>query len=200
MPSYPAAMSTTRHDRYRPGAVYRTRDLRRWTRNPARLAKKAVEAGELVKLTGGLYGCPRRSKFGALPPSDESIMKVFLDGAPFVFTGPERWNQLGLGSTARFASRLVYNTKRSGEFLFGNKRFVLRRVRFPRRPSPEWFVVDLLEHHGMAGVELDVLEENLAAALRLGRFDAEELVRMAELFSTQSTQALVERTLVAAQG
>ena len=51
----------------------------------------------------------------------------------------------------------------------------------------------------MAGVELDVLEENLAAALRLDRFDAEELVRMAERFGTQSTQALVERALVSVQ-
>lgn len=192
-------MTTARRKRYRPGAVYRTRDLRRWTRNPARLAKEAVEAGELVKLSGGLYACPRRSKFGALPPTDEAILKAFLDGAPFVFTGPERWNQLGLGSTARFASRLVYNTKRSGEFVFGNKRFVLRRVRFPRKPTPEWFVVDLLEHHGMAGVELDVLEENLSAALRLGRFDAEALVRLAERFGTRSTQALVERALRAAE-
>lgn len=192
-------MTTTRQERYRPGAVYRTRDLRRWTRNPTRLAKRAVEAGELVKLSGGLYACPRKSKFGPLPPSDEAVMKAFLDGAPFVFTGPERWNQLGLGSTARFASRLVYNTKRSGEFVFGQKRFVLRRVRFPRKPTPEWFVVDLLEHHGMAGVELDVLEENLSAALRLDRFDAEALALMAERFGTRSTQALVERALRDAQ-
>jgi hypothetical protein len=192
-------MSSTRHKRYRPGAVYRTRDLRRWARNPTRLARDSVAGGELVRLAGGLYACPRKSKFGALPPSDEAIMKAFLDGAPFVFTGPERWNQLGLGSTARFASRLVYNTKRSGEFLFGNKRFVLRRVRFPRRPSPEWFVVDLLEHHGMAGVDLDLLKKNLVGALRLDRFDPDELVRMARRYGSKATQALVGRVIAAAE-
>ena len=41
-------------------------------------------------------------------------MRTFLDGGPFVFTGAERWNALGLVSTAAFAAPLVYNTKRSG--------------------------------------------------------------------------------------
>jgi hypothetical protein len=152
-----------------------------------------------VKLAGGLYACPRRSAFGALPPNDEAIIRAFLDGGPFVFTGPDHWNELGLGSTAHFASRLVYNTKRSGEFLFGSKRFVLRRVRFPRVPTPEWFVVDLLEHHRMAGVELEILEANLAAALDLGRFDRTELERSAKRFGTKATQALVARVASIAQ-
>jgi hypothetical protein len=55
-------------------------------------------------------------------------MRAFLDGGPFVFTSPERWNALGLGSTAVFAAPLVYNTKRSGAFELGGRRFVLRRV------------------------------------------------------------------------
>jgi hypothetical protein len=159
------------------------------------LASECVANGQLVKLAGGLYACPRKSKFGVLPPTDDAVMRAFLDGSPYVFTGPESWNQLGLGSTAMFASRLVYNTKRSGEFKFGNKRFALRRVRFPRKTTPEWFVVDLLENHGMAGVDLSVLERNLAVALQAGRFDQNRLARMAEEFGTQATQALVGRAV-----
>ena len=45
-------------------------------------------------------------------------MRAFLDGGPFVFTGPERWNALGLGTTAMFAVPL-YITKRDGTFAFG---------------------------------------------------------------------------------
>ena len=46
-------------------------------------------------------------------------MRAFLDGGRFVFTGPERWNALGLGTTALFATPLVYNTRRSGTFELG---------------------------------------------------------------------------------
>lgn len=73
-------------------------------------------------------------------------MHGFLEGSPFVFTGSEHWNALGLGTTAVFAAPLVYNTKRSGTFQFGGRKFVLRRIAFPENPPPEWFVVDLLEH------------------------------------------------------
>jgi hypothetical protein len=47
-------------------------------------------------------------KFGPLPPSDDELMRAFLNAGAFVFTGPEYWNPLGLGATAMFASRLVY--------------------------------------------------------------------------------------------
>lgn len=184
---------TAQPRRLREGRVYRTRDLRRWGKNTARVAGELVATGQLVKLAGGLYASPRRSKFGPLPPSDDELMRAFLNDGPYVFTGPECWNPLGLGATAMFTSRLVYNTKRSGEFTFGNKRFALRRTSFPRKPSPEWFVVDLLENHAMAGVDLGTLEDHLTEALRAGRFDARRLERMAEEYGTRVTQALVLR-------
>src|SRR3990170_8802520 len=79
----------------------------------------------------GLFVHPRRGRFGVVPPSDEELLRAFLCGAPFVLTGPDRWNALGLGTTAVFAAPLVYNTKRSGTFELGGRRFVLRRVAFP---------------------------------------------------------------------
>lgn len=171
----------------------------KWGRNAPRLARRCVERGQLIKLAGGLYGCPRETKFGQLLPSDEAVLGAFLDGSPYVFTGPERWNQLGLGSTAMSATRLVYNTKRSGEFTFGKKRFHLRRVAFPRKPTAEWFVIDLLENHSMAGVDLEGLESNLRAALEAGRFDVDRLLRTAKQYGTLSTQALVRRTVPSRQ-
>ncbi len=126
-------------------------------------------------------------------------MRGFLDGAPYTFTGPQYWNTLGLGSTAMFASTLVYNTKRSGEFTLGSKRFVLRRVAFPRKATAEWFVVDLLENHVSAGVSSETLEANLVDALRMNRFDAERLAQMAKRFGTLATQAIVRRANAAAR-
>jgi len=50
-----------------------------------------------------------------------------------------------------FATTLVIATRsRTGEFTLDGRRFLLRRVYFPKHPSPEWFVVDLLRHHEMA--------------------------------------------------
>jgi hypothetical protein len=122
-------------------------------------------------------------------------MHAFLGGAPFVLTGSDRWNALGLGATSVFAVPLVYNTKRSGTFELGGRRFVLRRVAFPETPPPEWFVVDLLEHADHAGESQADLTAALDRALVRGAFDRGRLREMVKLYSTRATQALVESVL-----
>ncbi|MCY3646767.1 MAG: hypothetical protein OXH07_07325 [Chloroflexi bacterium] len=180
-----------------PGHVYRTRDLSQWTSNPARLARRLVERGQFKPLAQGLFVHPRKSRFGAVPPADEEVMRAFLDG-PFVLTGPERWNALGLGTSAAFAAQLVYNTKRSGEFTFGGRRFLLRRVAFPEHPSPEWFVVDLFQHAEQAAADRDDLTTALDSAVRSRRFDPELLRSMAREYGSLDTQARVASALGAA--
>ncbi len=112
-------------------------------------------------------------------------MRAFLNGAAFVFTGPDLWNALGLGTTSMFATNLVYNTKRSGTFAFGGRRFLLRRVAFPANPPPEWFVVDLLEHADQAGASRVDLVAALGRALARGAFDRKRLRKMGKLYSTR---------------
>ena len=177
------------------GRVYRTRDLTRWSANAPRLARRLVDQGDLVPLAHGLFAHPKQGRFGAVPPLDEEIMRAFLDDGPFVFTGPERWNALGLGTTATLAVPLVYNTKRSGTFTFGNRRFVLRRVAFPHNPPPEWFVVDLLEHADQAAASPADVAAVLARALARGRFDRIRLREMTERYGSRATHALVEHAL-----
>ncbi len=143
----------------------------------------------------GLYYAPIPSRFGPAPPAETEILRVFLGGSPFIISGPPRWNALGLGSTATFAVTLVYNTKRTGEFIFDGRRYLLRRVLFPDSPPPEYFVVDLIQHHDMAGVSRADLEERLIATLKQGRWDRELLHEMAERYGTKKTLALVERCL-----
>jgi hypothetical protein len=181
-----------------PGRAYRTRDLRRWSANPTRLAKRLVREGRLRRAAHGLFYAPVPSRFGPAPARDTELLRAFLGGSPFIISGPPKWNALGLGSTAVFPVTLVYNTRRSGEFTFDGRRYLLRRVLFPENPPPEYFVVDLLEHHGMAGASLADLERGLVATLRDGRWSRETLRDMAERYGTRRTQALVRRCIEAA--
>jgi len=178
-----------------PGRAYRTRDLRRWSANPTRLARRLVDEGKLREAAHGLYDAPVPTRFGPAPASSEELLRVFLSGEPFLVTGPPLWNALGLGSTAMFAVTLVYNTRRTGEVVLDGRRFLLRRVYFPKDPTPEWFVIDLLQHHDMAGAALSDLREGLVATLRLGRWDRGRLREMAETYGTKATLALVEDAL-----
>jgi len=121
------------------------------------------------------------------------ILATFLGSKAFVITGPPKWNALGLGATAMFVPTLAYNQKRTGEFVFDGRRFLLRRVQFPENPSPEWFVVDLLQHHDMASVSMTDLRERLVTTLRAGRWSRQRLRDMAGQYGTKATLALVEQ-------
>lgn len=178
-----------------PGCVYRTRDLRRWTENPTRMAKRLVAQGQLTPLAQGLYAAPRQTRFGEAPPKTEAILDAFLDHTPFVLTGPEYWNALDLGSTALFPRQLVYNTKRSGEFDFGGRRFLLRRVAFPARVTREWYAVDLVEHRDTVGLATDVLVRRMRNAIAQGGLDGDRLRETAREYGTRNTQTLVEQAL-----
>jgi hypothetical protein len=159
------------------------------------LARRLEHEGKLVRLAHGLLAYPKQSRFGPVPPSDAAVLSAFLDGAPFILTGPEYWNPLGLGATAMFAQALVYNTKRSGLFTFGRQRYLLRRVRFPEEPTPEWYAVDLLEHADEAGASLQELGAGLAHRVAEGRFDRQRLLAMARGYGSRQTQAIVAAAL-----
>lgn len=182
----------------KPGRVYRTRQLAAWSANTARLAKRLVAAGELLPLAHGLFVHPTKSRFGPVPPADAELMRAFLDGEPYVFTGPERWNALGLGTTALHAIPLVYNTKRSGNFKLGQRPFQLRRVAFPKKPPLEWFIVDLFEHTAQAGTQPNALIGALSLGLKKGRFDHARLKEMVESYGSKKTQAWIHPCLEAA--
>ncbi len=191
-------MTRAAQPRLRPGRAYRTRDLRRWSANPTRLAARLVREGKLRRAAHGLFYVPLPSRFGPAPPDETELLRAFLGGSPFVISGPPRWNELGLGATAMFAATLVYNTKRTGEFVLDGRRFLLRRVLFPKNPPPEYFVIDLVQHRDMAGVSLEELETRLIATLRQGRWNRRLLRRMAERYGTRATRAFIESCIAAA--
>ena len=120
-------------------------------------------------------------------------MRAFLGTSRFLFTGPEKWNALGLGATAMFATALVYTgDKRTGTFQLGSRRYTLRRVAFPKSPPAEWFVVDLFENAERAGVSRDVLTQGLSRALARRGFRVTVLRDMAVEYGTKATQDHIE--------
>jgi hypothetical protein len=181
-----------------PGRAYRTRELSRWGANAPRLAKRLVHGGQLVRLAHGLFAHPEQGRFGAVPPTNEEIVRAFLNDTPFVFTGHDRWNALGLGTTALSTERIVYNLKRTGTFSFGGRRFRLRRVGFPKTPPPEWFVVDLFEHAEQAGASRGDLATALERALRADRFDRIRLREMSARYGTKRTLEQMDTALAKA--
>ncbi len=80
-------------------------------------------------------------------------------------------------------------------FRLGGRRFLLRRVAFPRNPSPEWFVVDLFQHTEQAAADRNDLTFALARALHQGRFDADRLRMMAREYGSKDTQSRVTTAL-----
>lgn len=185
-------MTASANPNLRPGAVYRTRSFRKYGSNPTRLVARLVSEGRLERLRSGLYYAPRGSRFGVVPPSDKELLRTFFDGAPYLLTGPSVWNSLALGSTAVANVQLVYNKQRTGEVELAGRRFDLRRVRFPRRDvGREYYVVDLFENAGLAGVEFSVLAENLSRAMANRRFDASRLEEAAREYGSKRTEQAV---------
>ncbi len=178
-----------------PGTVYRTQHFARWDSNPTRLVNRLVLQGRLRRLRHGLYYCPKPSRFGEVPPHDDAVLRAFLDGAPYVVTGPEQWNALQLGTTALHALPLVYNTKVSGEQQLGSRRFRFRRAAFPAKPGPEWFVVDLLKNLDSVGGDASLVAERLKQRVQAGTLDPTALWEAARAYGRTSERSVVREAL-----
>lgn len=131
----------------RPGRVYRRQDLEGVTTAVDRDLKTLVEGGEVRKLRYGLYHRPRKNPFGDTPPEDWELVRAFLKTDDFLLTSDNNFTQLGLGLTQLYNNHVVYNHKRSGEFVLGGQRFKFRVVpAYPKKLSKEFLLVDLLNN------------------------------------------------------
>jgi hypothetical protein len=182
-----------------PGRVYRTEQLARYGKNPSRLAKRLVAEGKLRPLAHGMFIHPQETKFGAAPATSQALMRSYLKGGHFVFSGPEQWNALSLGATAMFGPELVYNERRTGKVTLGGRQFLLRRVAFPEHPTPEYFAIDLLKNHRMAGISMREIELAMSRAIRGGRLRRSELRSNASLYGTKRAVQVVDHAIAGAE-
>ena len=169
------------------GRVYRREDLARLSTAVDRHLRALVATGKLKKLAQGLYHAPKQSSFGLLPPADEQVVGGFLRDKNFLVFSPSAYNAVGLGTTQLYNRTLVYNHKRHGVFRLGNRQFDFRmKPRFPKKLTPEFLYVDLLNN-------LEELAEDRDAVLhqarsKLASFDSARLQSAASSFGSVATR------------
>lgn len=190
-------MTTRVNPTLEPGGVYRPKDFASLAKNPTVVLERLVEEGKLERLGYGLYHCPREGRFGPRPPDDGALLTAFLGGRDYVLSGPTFWNALRLGTTGVASTPLVYNDVRSGALKVGRRTFRFRRVRFPRRPTREWYAVDLLNHAPQAGAAAPDLLGPLAAALAANALDRSAFFAALDEYGTRTTKNLVAEQLSA---
>jgi len=171
----------------RPGQVYRREDLARWSNAVDRHLRQLLEDGTLTKLSGGLYLFPKDTDFGKAPAEDEKLVSAFLRDHRFLLASPNAYNSLGVGTTQLYDKTVVYNHKRHGNFSLGGRKFDFRvKPAFPRKLSPEFLLVDLVNN-------LDQLAESREEVLArvkktAASYDAPRLRRAAREYGNMNTK------------
>jgi hypothetical protein len=171
----------------RPGRVYRREDLAEMSTAVDRHVRELLKEGRVKKLAQGMYYVPKVSSYGPVPPEDAEVVGSFLRDTEFLVFSPSAYNAVGLGTTQLYNRTLVYNHKRHGVFKLGNRQFDFRvKPRFPKKLTPEFLFVDLLNN-------LEQLAEDRDAVLRqaqskLSSFDLDKLKRALSTFGSVATR------------
>ncbi len=172
------------------GRVYRREELAGLSSAVDRHLRELVAAGTLKKLAQGLYYAPKQSSFGPLPPTDEQVVGSFLRDKDFLVFSPSAYNAVGLGTTQLYNRTLVYNHKRHGVFRLGNRQFDFRmKPRFPKKLSPEFLYVDLLNNLGELAEDRDAVL--FLARSKLPSFESARLQRAVDSFGSVATRKRV---------
>ena len=139
-----------------PGELYRRADLEQWSNAVDRHLKQLQAEGVLMKLSGGLYYCPKKTTFGAAPAEDHALVRAFLKDDRFLLTSPNLYNSLNLGTTQLYNETIVYNHKRHGRLKLGGRmyRFFMKPY-FPEKLTPEFLLVDVVNNVGQLAEDAD---------------------------------------------
>ncbi len=177
------------------GRVYRREELARWSTSIDRHLNELVDSGELNKLSGGLYYCPKQTAFGDAPPDENRLVAAFLKDERYLLTSPNSYNALGVGSTQLYNVTVVYNHKRHGQFDLGGRVFDFRvKPSFPKSPTKEFLLVDLVNNiDRLAEDRQRLLERVKELAVR---FDKKSLLRAARRYGSVKTRKFFDSILV----
>lgn len=170
--------------------VYRRSDLIKWSNAVDRHVMELVQEGTLQKLNTGLYYYPENSVFGNVPPDEVKLVRTFLKDDYFLLTSPNDYNTLGVGTTQLYNKRIVYNHKRHGEFKLGGKNFSFQiKHRFPKKATPEFLLVDLVNNLNNIAEDTEAVMENVINKLK--SLDFKKLKRFINEYGTVRTKSLL---------
>lgn len=171
------------------GKVYRRADLARWSNAIDRQLGLLVKDGTLEKLSQGMYYVPKKTVFGAVPPDEETLVRSFLKDDDFLLTSPNVYNSLGVGTTQLYNKRVVYNHKRHGEFKLGGKNFFFHaKHHFPKKLSPEFLLVDLVNNLAQLAEDREMVLKNVFAKAKM--MEPQKLKAATKQYGNSKTKAL----------
>jgi hypothetical protein len=178
----------------KPGQVYRRADLVQWSTSIDRHLRQLVESGVLTRLSGGVYAVPKQTVFGKAPAEDRDVVATFLKDDRFLLASPNAYNSLGVGTTQLYDKTVVYNRKRHGDFVLGNRKFAFRvKPDFPKTLTKEFLLVDLVNNlDQLAEVKSEVLER---VKQRASSMDGRRLRRAVRDYGSARTRKFFERVL-----
>lgn len=176
------------------GFVYRREDLLSFSSNLDRDLHTLVETKKLKKPATGLYYKPKHSRFGLLPPTDESLVQGFLN-KPFLMFSWSDYNKLGLGLTQLYNKVVVYNSERHEDKKLGNRVYSFKRPNngFPPKLTKEFLLVDLLNNAKY--LTEDVSQLQLKVEKKLNQFDKELLMKLSAKYGKVATRKYVQNLL-----
>jgi hypothetical protein len=176
------------------GNVYRRTELAQWSRSIDRHLDALVKDGTLQKLSQGVYYFPKETAFGKTPPDEEMLVRKFLKDERFLLTSPNVYNSLGVGTTQLYNKRTVYNHKRHGEFILGNRKFDFQvKHHFPAKITEEFVLVDLLNNlEKLAEDKHEVLKNVMAKA---DRMDKKKLLQSVSAYGSAKAKKLLNQVI-----
>ncbi|WP_249219830.1 hypothetical protein [Chitinophaga sp. HK235] len=178
----------------RSGEVYRRADLAQWSNAVDRHLVMLLKEGLLEKVSAGLYYVPKETVFGVAPPDEKVLVRTFLKDDNFLLTSPNAYNSLGVGTTQLYNKRIVYNHKRHGEFNLGGKEFFFHsKHHFPKKLTPEFLLVDLVNNIDTLAEDKEVLLKNVFA--KVTSMDRKQLKRSLDSYGNVKTKSLLSPVL-----
>lgn len=173
------------------GRVYRRSELAHLSPTVDRYLDRLIKQKALVKVSAGLYVRPKVSAFGAVPPSEDSLIKSFLKDDRFLVNSFSNYNQLGLGLTQLYNFNVVYNYKRFGEFELGGKKYFFKRVpHFPLQLTKEFLLVDLLNNLKQLSEDQATILDNLRK--NKDTFNYQKVLSEAKKYGRPRTRKILE--------
>lgn len=178
----------------KPGYIYRRVDFTRYSDSGDNVLKALIRSGLLKQVTRGLYYCPKVTEFGEVYPNEHLLLEAFLRTRDFLVISPNSYNSLGLGLTQIYNFQWVINKKREGEFEFLGRKFrFLKHRSYPKKASPEFLLIDLLNNAKVLAVDESDLEARVGE--KFSKFDRKKLASAAKRFGSAKTKKLISGLL-----